>query len=205
MSHETTAAIASIYQETKDFLIIGLTGRTGSGCTTAADKLTSSSLNIPGDGYDGLTENELKKHRIIKRYNDSSDWVPFYKIEVSGLITFHLLLLSAGELGACLRESLIAENTVASVISKFESDYAVVRSAAVERIKYKFKFDRENAAAWYALYFEDIPAITRYLRNALTKSEFTNLYQRAGDNVRASGCANNSEFKADEIFSSPGI
>lgn len=203
MSHETAAAIASIYQETKDFLIIGLTGRTGSGCTTAADKLASSSLNIPGDGYDGLTENELKKHRIIKRYNDSSDWVPFYKIEVSGLITFHLLLLSAGELEACLREALIAENTVASVISKFESDYAVVRSAAVERIKYKFKFDRENAAAWYALYFEDIPAITRYLRNALTKSEFTNLYQRAGDNVRASGCANNSEFKADEIFSFP--
>jgi dCMP deaminase len=66
MSNQNALAIDNIYQETKDFLIIGLTGRTGSGCTTAADKLSSASFDIPFEGYEGLSENELKKHKIIK-------------------------------------------------------------------------------------------------------------------------------------------
>lgn len=86
----TTQAIENIYSETKEFLIVGLTGRTGSGCTTAARQLASPSFGIPSDGYGGLSVNELKKHKIIKKYIDSIKWTPFYKLEVSGLITFHL-------------------------------------------------------------------------------------------------------------------
>jgi energy-coupling factor transporter ATP-binding protein EcfA2 len=94
MDSSTASAIDNIYKETKNFLIIGLTGRTGSGCTTAAKILSSAEINVPGEGYEGLTANELKKHRIIKRYIDGSGWQPFYKVEVSCVITYHLSILS---------------------------------------------------------------------------------------------------------------
>lgn len=93
MSTKTAEAINGVYNEANNFLIIGLTGRTGSGCSTAASKLGGASFEFPAEGYEGLTENELKKHRIIHKYLKGNEWTPFYKIEVRSLITYHLLLL----------------------------------------------------------------------------------------------------------------
>ena len=94
---ETSIAINSVYEDAKDFLIIGLTGRTGSGCTTAAQKLCGIEFDVPTDAYEGLSRNELKKHQIIKKYIDGTDWLPFYKIEASSLITYQLLQLSSSD------------------------------------------------------------------------------------------------------------
>ena len=77
MSSKSAQAIDSVYDEAKNFLIIGLTGRTGSGCSTAANKLCSTSLDVPFDGYEGLTENELKKHKIIHKYLSGEAWTAF--------------------------------------------------------------------------------------------------------------------------------
>jgi len=43
---ETHEAINKIYNERKDFIVIGLTGRTGSGCTTVANILKRMTLKL---------------------------------------------------------------------------------------------------------------------------------------------------------------
>lgn len=46
-------AISSIYSEEDDFIIIGLTGRTGSGCTTASKILASPLEKIRNSLFSG--------------------------------------------------------------------------------------------------------------------------------------------------------
>ncbi|MCJ2371573.1 hypothetical protein [Pseudomonas sp. RGM 3321] len=199
----TTLAIENIYHETKEFLIVGLTGRTGSGCTTAAQKLASPSFGIPSDGYDGLSINEIKKHKIIKKYIDSISWTPFYKLEVSGLITFHLLLLSDVELNSYLREVFLTDASVVKISELFSVKFSEVRKAVVERMSHGYTFVADFATDWYRLYFQDIPAVTSSFRQMLTDSEFTKLYQKTGDNIRSSGRANDNVFNSAEIFNFP--
>lgn len=62
----SSRAIESVYKENKRFVVIGLTGRTGSGCSTAAEILCGGSIELPENAYSGITNNELRKHRIIK-------------------------------------------------------------------------------------------------------------------------------------------
>ncbi len=199
----TAMAIENIYQETKEFLIVGLTGRTGSGCTTVAQKLASSNLDIPFDGYDGLSVNELKKHRIIKKYIDSIKWTPFYKLEVSGLITFHLLLLSDVELKKYLYEVFSKEEVVNKVFESCSVEFSDVRKAVIDRMSHGYTFLADCAVTWHQLYFQDIPAVTSSFRHRLTDSEFTKLYQKTGDNIRSSGRANDDVFNSAEIFNFP--
>ncbi|KPW41006.1 hypothetical protein ALP45_03807 [Pseudomonas coronafaciens pv. atropurpurea] len=199
----TTQAIENIYSETKEFLIVGLTGRTGSGCTTAARQLASPSFGIPSDGYGGLSVNELKKHKIIKKYIDSIKWTPFYKLEVSGLITFHLLLLSDMDLENYLRELFLAEDLIGKILESFSNEFSEARKAVIERMLHGYTFAADLARRWHRLYFQDIPEITNRIRRMLTDSDFTKLYQKTGDNIRSSGRANDKVFNAAEIFNFP--
>ncbi|MGN2437949.1 hypothetical protein [Pseudomonas syringae] len=196
-------AVSTIYKETKEFLIIGLTGRTGSGCTTAADKLASPTFDIPSDGYEGLSVNELKKHKIIKKYIDAASWSPFYKLEVSALITFHLLVLPQEKLEVYLKSVLASDEDLNKVVLAFFGEFSAVRHAALDRIKHGNDFKSEAATGWHSLYFNDIPIVTKFLRGIVSESEFTSLYQRTGDNIRSSGCADDNRFDAGEIFNFP--
>lgn len=70
----------NIMTQNEDFIIIGLTGRTGSGCTDAAKIFASSfkELEFPqitagADGFKDDTERDL---RIIERYA-SEHWIRF--------------------------------------------------------------------------------------------------------------------------------
>ncbi|HDZ9322109.1 TPA: hypothetical protein RUZ40_003769, partial [Vibrio cholerae] len=61
-------AIDKIFEEISDFLIIGLTGRTGSGCSTSAEILSAKSLDLPDPGQSHFSGNEQRKYRIVKKY-----------------------------------------------------------------------------------------------------------------------------------------
>ena len=86
-------AILKLYSEKENLIIIGLTGRTGAGCSTAA--------NILKKRYEELEleyiENEEKlinspyEFEIIKNYiRDNGRWVPFEVIEGSCVILSYI-------------------------------------------------------------------------------------------------------------------
>jgi deoxycytidylate deaminase len=80
----------------RGFHIIGLTGYTGSGCSTAKDILTSSgSPELPG--YDRCNESPIGKtilskrgkriyEKLERRWRKKTNWEPFIAIEISPII-----------------------------------------------------------------------------------------------------------------------
>src|SRR5688572_15406754 len=76
--------ILRTYDEHQDLLILAMTGRTGSGCTTAADLLTQPYRP-------GLAEHfapggpEATKHEICRNHAQKV-WTSFTKITVSALL-----------------------------------------------------------------------------------------------------------------------
>jgi len=80
----------AVYHVKRGFLVIGLTGRTGSGCSTALRLLTRPEKpKIPG--YDAISSGEppVRDERIyakLKREWESLNWDRFVPIEVSKLI-----------------------------------------------------------------------------------------------------------------------
>lgn len=91
-------AIAQVYKSKEELVILGLTGRTGAGCTTVAKILSTKSfqdLDIKDIKQYDFNDSDERKFKIIYDYmNVKERWQPFITIDVSGLI-----LASALELG----------------------------------------------------------------------------------------------------------
>ena len=90
-------SIDSVYAFRNDNIIIGLTGRTGSGCSTVANLLKTESFkdlpkteNSRANDYAALEEN--LKQEIVYNYMDYGDhWRKFDVIEVSAIILSFVL------------------------------------------------------------------------------------------------------------------
>ncbi|KOO11400.1 deoxycytidylate deaminase, partial [Vibrio xuii] len=84
---ENKQFLSQLFLENSQFILVGLTGRTGSGCTTTANILESKKPSFPSpehlDGfYSGL---DVNRYRIVKKYAEQH-WNNFYSIKVSDLI-----------------------------------------------------------------------------------------------------------------------
>lgn len=84
-----------IYQLRREFIIIGLTGRTGSGCTTVAEILSRKDFNtlksLHHEWNPDNINNDARKNRIIYNYI-KNNWTPFEIIKASDIIFFYVLL-----------------------------------------------------------------------------------------------------------------
>lgn len=88
--------VKQIYKLRRDFLLIGLTGRTGSGCTTVADILCTNDFNElkskHKDINDSVWDNDSRKSRIVYKYM-REHWHPFISIKASDVIYYYALML----------------------------------------------------------------------------------------------------------------
>ena len=88
-----TKAIDTIYNEREQFIIIGLTGRTGSGCTTVSNILKTeqfSDLNMREPKTTDFSNNDERKYQIIHTYA-KEHWHPFYRISMTDMIFSFIL------------------------------------------------------------------------------------------------------------------
>lgn len=83
-------AISQVYEGKESLIIIGLTGRTGAGCSTVAqilEKKHFQDLDLHDAKQYDFQNSEERKERIIHEYmKEPERWQPFSVIEVSGLI-----------------------------------------------------------------------------------------------------------------------
>ncbi|HCZ8663099.1 TPA: deoxycytidylate deaminase [Citrobacter braakii] len=98
--------VSEVFLENSQFILIGLTGRTGSGCTTTANILEGKNISFPECNnligyYQGL---DLRRYEIVKRFAESH-WENFYSIKVSDLISMYLLLLPPDNLAKLIQLS----------------------------------------------------------------------------------------------------
>ena len=64
--------VKEIYKLRHNFIVIGLTGRTGSGCTTVADILKTKNIQKLKSNYkeinSGIIDNNVRKNRIVHNF-----------------------------------------------------------------------------------------------------------------------------------------
>lgn len=84
------SSITAVFEQREKYIIIGLTGKTGSGCTTVANLFSKSlqamKLSYPQPGIDGLRNDNEREVRLLQRYYAWHQKC-FYKLRVRDIIT----------------------------------------------------------------------------------------------------------------------
>ncbi len=172
------SAIGRIYRDDDDFIVLGLTGRTGSGCSTVANILRSKAEAIRHSLFSGEnpTSNEQRKERIINRYFKTT-WSPFLLLQVRAVITTFLLDADIEVASSEFQEILSTEDTAtdfARILNELRDPYLNVIKKAAGASAIKF-------------YTNILPKKCEELRSVLGESNFVQLYQTIGKNIRLSG------------------
>ena len=72
LQEHSNTVVDRVFKLRQNFVIIGLTGRTGSGCTTVAEKLSTKEwFDLKSNYQDvnpGPIDNEVRKNRIVHRF-----------------------------------------------------------------------------------------------------------------------------------------
>lgn len=107
MKNYLHSAIDTIYREDDELVIIGLTGRTGSGCSTVAKILCSEHQEIRNSLHtsNSPSNNDERKQKIIKKHFDLT-WQKFELIQVRSIITLFLIEDGVENIMIRLRELL---------------------------------------------------------------------------------------------------
>lgn len=86
--------VQQIYKLRQNFILIGLTGKTGSGCSTVAKLLQTGNVQDLSSNYkefnDGEIDNNTRKNRIVHKFIEKN-WYPFVTISASDIIFFFAL------------------------------------------------------------------------------------------------------------------
>ena len=192
MSTYLKSAIDTIYGKDDDFILLGLTGRTGSGCSTVARILQSEKHKIKQSlflGDDPVT-NEDRKQKIIKNHFDNT-WDAFSLIQVRSILTL-LLVESVTKQSTNYIETLqlIDEEQLKSLKEKFklisEESSKLKNSGAKDRFK--------------QFYTKMLPDLSEQIKNILGEKAFVKLYQKIGTNIRTSGSPLNETLLDGKFF-----
>ena len=132
MNNIQAKALTEIFSERNKFILIGLTGRTGSGCTTAANLLGTKKIIFPDaeqirfDGKAFYEKLDIYRYNILKKYAEKN-WCDFFTIKVSDVISIYLFQLSEDNLAKFIfsnqekSKNQISIENIKSIIGKVKS------------------------------------------------------------------------------------
>jgi dCMP deaminase len=198
-------ALDKLFNEKSNFIIIGLTGRTGSGCSTSAKILSSEHLDLPDVSESHFKGNEKRKYKIVKKYL-SKHRKPFSWIQIRNIITYKILSLSFNEFSYLLSRIFECDITLISnqlnhIKEKYNDVHSLIRSS-----KDKETDDIETKVFLHDLHEKTLPKLTDDLKTVLSAIKdggYIKAYQIIGDNIRTSGEPNNSKPDNEKLFALP--
>lgn len=187
------SAIDTIYRKDDELIIIGLTGRTGSGCSTVAQILCSDQHEIRNSLHNSNSPstNDERKQKIVKRHFDLT-WQKFELIQVRSVITLFLIEEGVANIMGKVRELLRDEkklnfDELEQSLQKIENSLNEEKSSNIPELTIQF-------------YTVTLPKLSAELRVVLGESAFIKLYQEIGKNIRVSGKALDSSPIAGKFF-----
>lgn len=204
-------AIDKIYEEISDFLVIGLTGRTGSGCSTSAKILSAKTLDLPDPGQSHFVGNEQRKYRIIKKYIEKNR-EPFQWLQVRTIISSYILKLNYSRFCSLISNTL---NIELSIVTESLAEFKKTYELAHHRVNSYFKSEENEInllhakkIEGYEIFFNWLPDFSNEIKSKISNIKtggYTKVYQTVGDNIRSSGLANSKVFDQEKIFSFPAL
>ena len=222
-------AINTLYREKENLLIIGLTGRTGAGCSTAAEILSREYEDLD---FEYLNRDEWKngdkyKFDIIKDYiRRKGKWVPFDIIEGSCVILSYVFE-QKNAIDGLIEYMTGLQNKEGNETFKI-TDYDKLKKE-LSGISHLFKeinndiskndtfqtLKDEELERYYKIYIHKIPQLKDRLKKILQKYQcyetkegiekkyhlYTYLLQCIGNNIRSSGDPYKHELKQEDYYS----
>ena len=178
MSKYTKNSIEKLYGSDDDFILIGVTGRTGSGCSTVANILNSEEKDLKHSLFQG-SHPENNEHRVEKiifnRFKGS--WKPFLLIQVRSIIT---LMLAESKNETAIEYAEFIQKHIS------EPEKIEILNSILEKINREFENLESTSEGIINFYNNYLPNKSKDLKDLLG-IEFTALFQEIGDNIRKSG------------------
>jgi len=193
MESSISLGIEETYNQRTDFLVLALTGRTGSGCTTAAGTLSKHFKDI-SINTTGLATQENRKLAIVSRFCEAQ-WKPFKVITISTLIFSFLLSKDSSEVHAFLDKIRVSDaNKIIVILNNLKSSehYEEFNRCIVEGRR-----DSESRA-W--IFYEDSLKNSIAEVRQILENKYTSVFQTLGNNIRMSGDALSSDEIPDQLF-----
>lgn len=191
MSKYTKNSIEKLYGSDDDFILIGVTGRTGSGCSTVANILNSEEKDLKHSLFQG-SHPENNEHRVEKiifnRFKGS--WKPFLLIQVRSIIT---LMLAESKNETAIEYAEFIQKHI-SEPGKIE-----ILNSILENINGEFENLESTSEGIINFYDNYLPNESKDLKDLLG-IEFTALFQEIGDNIRKSGNPVKSTMEEGNFF-----
>lgn len=193
-----TKTLDHLYGLRNKFIIIGLTGRLGSGCTTVADLLTNENFedcNFPLPLNRDFKTNEDRKYRIVYNYL-KENWKQYTLIRASDVITALLLMGELADIKSFLQKEYSNETqTIENIIEAINSDFETLKLKVEQSItkngtQTQYKFELNDAADELFISNSEVSAFSKKLKEEFKKLKITNgssPFQHFGNNIRMTG------------------
>lgn len=195
----TKKYIDTIYKERSQFIIIGLTGRTGAGCTTTANILETEyfkKLELVQPKNHGFICNDERKYRIIYKYAEKN-WGVFKIIKMSDIIFSFILKYGIERIKDILDlDKDTTEKIYNSLDEQFIGLYKEMHELMVSCLNNENSLKRDDndylKKEYYMLSKISIlqNKFKSYLKNCSYTNEknlYSDLYQKLGNNIRKYG------------------
>ncbi|MCX5472535.1 anti-phage dCTP deaminase [Alcaligenes sp. A-TC2] len=186
--------ISELFSENSEFILVGLTGRTGSGCTTTADILENKKISLPelediDDFYQGL---DKKRYSIVKKFAEEN-WHGFHSIKVSDLISMYLINMGEKKLSEFVSKKITTKKNKTNEIrlETIEKNKEKIKDQIGKILNHNEK--TESIISEKEDFSETIKLtrkITENIKNELNKIEkglYVSVYQSAGKSIRRIG------------------
>ncbi|MBO9616016.1 MAG: hypothetical protein J7619_25205 [Dyadobacter sp.] len=182
--------IEKIYSNRRDFLVIGLTGRTGSGCTTAASILAQSPamFSFPDvDSFEYSNSNDRRKTNIVLKFVRENRF-PFYRIQVKDIITAFILEHDFESFISYVA-TLISDIQVIENLKSIETEYAKFYSKrrAIKELR-EDDAGEPHINSVFQFHFVELQDFSNRLKGLLDNG-YASVYQSIANNIRSTGSA----------------
>lgn len=220
---ETEKAIDTIYDEREKFIIIGLTGRTGSGCTTVSEILKTEkfeNLWLREPQTTNFDSAEERKYQIIYSYAQKH-WDSFLRISMTDMIFSFVCQYTFPDflsiLSTIIDENLVNEirQQITEKYNSVEAEFEYINKEISTIFKSDNALDRDNKDSLsraYAVLFR-LPSVQTKFREIMGKisyydekikssvSTFTFCLQELGNRIRHHGnISNEGDFSGAHMF-----
>lgn len=198
---EVAEGLKRLFNRRSKFILIGLTGRTGSGCTTASTLLCRAfqDLKIPEPNRANANSDD-RKYRIIRDYSQEN-WIPFFSISISNVILSFLLDQEEKELRDFFSEFNLLNSTQLNEFIESWSPAKISWQNHQNFLKDR-RTSRDQRDAFLTEWQGPIQVFFTTIRNGLGPAA-TKILQMVGDNIRKSGDPFQSKHIPEKFYELP--
>ena len=191
--------IEQIYKLRRNFVIIGLTGRTGSGCSMLTDWMKMKRESYCTDLLDLIPkkdrphDNVQRKHRVVDSFL-RKNWTPFVVIKASDVIVYYALLLDSysafqtaiTRVGMIEKSGSEAETDIVESLTALQGDFLRLQKLAKKCdaiLESDKKQKKQHLQKCINLLLEEVPTFRDKLRGILN-DKYIATFQQWGNNIR---------------------